>query len=105
MRSGRLKSTIIISRGAKEPGKKMTKEMIYTPFLTTRAEMISSDARSFLAEAGEQTERAAVFRIRFRDGIEPGNRVELDGLVYELVEVKAVVPRRVLELRCTGGAS
>ncbi len=104
MRAGRLTSTIAIERrGADSLDAAGTPAETWEPVLTTRAEVISSDARTFLAEVGEGVERAVVFRVRYRDGIEAGDRVTCVGTAYQLAEIKAVVPRRVLELRCTEG--
>lgn len=100
MRAGRLTSTLIITRRTETIEADGKASDTWAPVLTTRAEIISSDARAFLAEAGEQTERAVVFRVRYRDGIEPGDRVTLGGQAFQLVETKEVVRRRVLELRC-----
>lgn len=106
MRAGKLQSTITIARrSGATTGDSGRKTDTWAPFLTTRAQIISSDAKTFLAEAGEQTETAIVFRCRYRDGVEPGDRVILGDRVFDLVEIKEVVPRRVTELRCTGGKS
>ena len=105
MRAGRLTSTIVVDRKAEITEADGTAYDTWARVLTTRAEVISSDARTFLAEPGQTVERGIVFRIRFRDGIEPGDRVMCDGLAYDLAEIKVVVARRVLELRCTGGVS
>lgn len=106
MRAGRLSSTITIERrGPATKNGKGAKAPVWVPVLSIRAEILSSDARAFLAEPGETVERGIVFRVRFRDGIEPGDRVTCGGVEYQLAEIKEVVRRRVLELRCTGGAS
>lgn len=101
MRAGKLTSTIIIDRRTETVDAAGTPSDAWAPVLTTRAQILSSDARTFIAEAGEQIESAVVFRVRYRDGIEPGDRVTLDGREFSLVETKEVVRRRVLELRCT----
>lgn len=104
MRAGMLTSTITISRCTSAvKGQGGSRKSVYTPFLTTRAQVISSATSAFLAEAGEQAETAIVFRIRHRDGIEAGNRVTLDGREFDLAEVKEIERRLILELRCTGG--
>lgn len=105
MRAGKLTSTIIITRRTETLDQAGTPIDAWNPVATMRAEILSSDAKTFLAEAGETIERAIVFRIRHRDGIEPGDRVTLAGRDFDLAEIKAVVPRRVTELRCTGSAS
>lgn len=105
MRSGRLKSTILIERGTEgspdRNGKRLTTWAPVLPPL--RAEILTNDAQAFLREAGESVETGIVFRVRYRDGIEPGNRITMDGTEFALVEIKEVVRRRTLELRCTGG--
>lgn len=106
MRAGKLQSTITIARrGTATTGASGRKTDTWAPYFTTRAQILSNDAKTFLAEAGEETETAIVFRVRHRDGIEPGDRVTLGERVFDLVEIKEVVPRRVTELRCTGGKS
>lgn len=102
MRAGRLMSTIVIDRRTETVDAAGIPADVWSLVLTTRAEVISSDARAFIAEAGEETETAVVFRVRFRDGIEPGDRVTYEGQEFSLVEMKEIVRRRVLELRCTG---
>lgn len=102
MRAGRLTSTIVIDRRTETVDAAGTPADVWSPVLTTRAEVISSDARAFIAEAGEETESAVVFRIRHRDGIEPGDRVTYGERAFSLLEIKEIVRRRVLELRCTG---
>ncbi len=98
MRAGRLKHTIAVTRRVSKKGAPDT----YTPIATLRAEIISRDARAFIAEAGEQTEAAVVFRVRFRPGIEPGDLVTMGEREFAIDELKEIVARRVLELRCTG---
>lgn len=98
MRAGRLKHTITVTRRVTKKGA----PDIFTPIAHLRAEIISRDARAFIAEAGEQTEAAVVFRVRFRPGIEPGDRVTMGEREFTIDELKEVVARRVLELRCTG---
>ena len=101
MRAGKLTSTVEIERRTETVDANGTPADAWAPVLITRAQILSSDARAFIAEAGEQTESAIVFRVRYRDGIEPGDRVILAGREFKLVETNEVVRRRVLELRCT----
>jgi SPP1 family predicted phage head-tail adaptor len=104
MRSGRLKNTIEITRrGADAVDDYGTPIDTWAPVASMRAEIVTNDAQAFLREYGETVETAIVFRVRFRDGIEPGDRVTMDGRDFDLVEIKEVVRRRVLELRCAGG--
>ncbi|MER2263883.1 phage head closure protein [Methylobacterium oxalidis] len=100
MRAGLLKNTILIARRYELVDEFGTPTDTWTPIARLRAEVVSSDAKTFLAEAGEQVEAAIVFRTRFRTGIEPGDRVTYLGRDYDLVELKETVARRVMELRC-----
>lgn len=102
MRAGRLKHTIEITRRVETIGEGGTASDTFTPIASLRAEIVTRDARAFIAEAGEQTEAAVVFRVRYRAGIEPGDFVALGDREFALVELKEIVARRVLELRCTG---
>ena len=100
MRSGPLKNIIIIARRVEIVDEFGRPTKPWTPIARLRAQIISSDATTFLAEAGEQIETAFVFRTRFCTGIELGDRVTFVGREFELVEIKEAVARRVLELRC-----
>jgi SPP1 family predicted phage head-tail adaptor len=102
MRAGRLKHVIDITRRVETIGEGGIASDTFTPIARLRAEIISRDARAFIAEAGEQTEAAVVFRVRFRPGIEPGDFVTMDEREFTISELKEIVARRVLELRCTG---
>ena len=109
MRAGRLISTITVERRTESLDAAGTPSDTWAPVLTTRAEIVSDNAQAFLRDYGEATDSAAVFRIRFRDGIAPGDRVTVDDRLsiaertFEVVELAEVVRRRVLELRCKRG--
>ena len=103
MRAGRLKHPITITRRVETVGKGGTPSPdTFTPIAHLRAEIVTRDARAFIAEAGEQTESAIVFGVRCRDGIEPGDFVTLGEREFQIEELKEIVARRVLELRCKG---
>lgn len=105
MRSGRLKHTILIERATEGVGDKHgTRLKTWAPVVPPlRAEILTDEDQAFLRAYGESNETAIVLRVRFRDGIEAGDRVTMDGSEFALIEIKEVVHRRVLELRCAGG--
>lgn len=105
MRSGRLKSTIAITRlTLGTPDENGTPHDVWVPVLPPlRAEILTDEDQAFLRTYGESSETAIVLRVRFRDGIEAGDRITMGGSEFALIEIKEIVQRRVLELRCAGG--
>ncbi len=65
-----------------------------------RAQVVEASTDEYIRAAGISTERIAIFRTRFIDGVTLIDKVEYDGLEYDLKQIKEIGRRRGLELRC-----
>ncbi|GJE00906.1 head-tail adaptor protein [Methylobacterium isbiliense] len=101
MRAGRLDQTITVERRVETLDDAGTPVEAWHPVATARADLIQNTTEAFLREPGQTAEARVVFRVRFLPDLELTDRIVLDGVPHRLVEVKEVVRRRVLDLRCS----
>ncbi len=100
MRAGKLDKTIIIERATTIVDDYGTPVETWTTFSTVRAQLIQASTEEFMRSFGASSEVAAVFRIRWLDGLTLADRVTYDGRAYDLKEIKELGRREGLDLRC-----
>lgn len=100
MRAGLLTKTITIERATVTVDDYGTPANSWATLATVRAQVLQQSTEDFMRNFGASTEAAIVFRIRWADGIAPGDRVTHDGQSYTLKEVKELGRREGMDLRC-----
>ncbi|MBB4123286.1 phage head closure protein [Martelella radicis] len=100
MRAGSLDQIITVQRSTETVNEYGAPVFSWTDIDTLRAQKVEASTDEFLRDYGAIDETAVVFRVRWRDGITPADRVVHDGMVFKLKQVKEIGRRKGLELRC-----
>lgn len=100
MRAGKLTKTLTIERATTTVDAYGTPAESWATIAVVRGQLIQSSTEEFMRNFGASSEIAAVFRIRYRDGIKVADRITCDGIAYDLKEVKELGRREGLDLRC-----
>lgn len=100
MRAGKLDQTITIRAVAYADDGFGGMTPTETDFATLRAQVIDESTDEFIRAAGASTERVRVFRVRHVDGVTLTMRVQHAGETFNIVQLKPIGRRRLLELRC-----
>ncbi|AQZ50528.1 phage head closure protein [Martelella mediterranea] len=100
MRAGNLDQIVTIQRSAQTLNEYGAPVFTWTDIDTLRAQKVEASTDEFLRDYGATDETAVVFRVRWRDGITPADRIIHDGLIFDLKQVKEIGRRKGLELRC-----
>lgn len=99
MRAGSLDKTIRIERGSNTVKNDGTPLFMWTELVTLRAETIQTSTEEFQRAFGASGETATIFRTWFYAGITLADRVIIDGLVHDILELKEIGRRNGLEIR------
>lgn len=70
----------------------------FTTYATVWAEKLDQHGREFFAAAGTNAERTTRFRIRYRSDVLQTDRIVLDSLNYDIVQVSEIGRREGLEI-------
>lgn len=100
MKAGKLVHIITVQRASVAVNDAGTPIDTWAHFATLRAELVEQSTEEFIRSQGAAEEAAIVFRTRFVAGITPADRVEFDGVAFNLREVAEIGRRKGLELRC-----
>lgn len=100
MRAGKLDKTISIDRLGRTVDDYGTETEGWTPVATVRAQLVQSSTEEFMRSAGNISETAVIFRVRFRDDLATSDRVTYQGQAYDVKEIKELGRREGLDLRC-----
>lgn len=101
IRAGKLDRQIIIEREAETVAASGAVSKVWATLATVRAELVQRGAEEYLAGFGEAENSSAVFRIRYLAGITTADRVNCDGVTYDINEIAEMGRKRGLELRCS----
>lgn len=99
MRAGKLTKTLTIERATTTVDAYGTPAESWATIAVVRGQLIQSSTEEFMRNFGASSEIAAVFCIRYRDGIKVADRITCDGITYDLKEVKELGRREWLDLR------
>lgn len=105
MRAGSLDRTITVQRGGEVQDEYGGVTSGWTDLATVRAQLLQSSTSEFMEAGGEQAERTVAFRIRWIAGLRNADRVQFEGVFFDVLEVKEIGRRRGLEIRCKGANS
>lgn len=72
-----------------------------TAYVTVWAQKLDQRAREYFAAQGTQAEATTRFRIRYRSDVLMTDRLVLDGLNYDIVQISEIGRREGLELFAT----
>ena len=72
-----------------------------TAYVTVWAEKLDQRAREYFAAQGTQAEATTRFRIRWRDDVVMTDRLVLDGVNYDIVQISEIGRHEGLELFAT----
>lgn len=100
MRAGKLDKIITIQRFTSTVDDFGTPIEAWTDVATMRAQLIQTTTEEFMRSFGQSSETAAIFRIRYLNGIGTTDRVSFSGQLYDIKEVKELGRREGLDLRC-----
>lgn len=99
MRAGSLDLSISIQRATEIRDDLGVITSTWATVAVVRASLIQASTNEFLQGAGLQGETAAVFRLRYLDGVTVRDRVLYAGVAHDIKEVKELGRRQGLELR------
>ncbi len=96
MHAGSLTHTITVERRTIRLNDSREEVVAWVPVLTTQAELVSltMDEKATTAES-----LVAIFRLRYIDGIEPADQIELNGEFFDIKSVAEIGRREGLEIR------
>lgn len=99
MRAGSLDRTISIQRATETRDEFGTVTTTWATVAEIRAALLQASTSEFLQGAGLAGEAAAIFRMRYLDGVTVRDRVLYAGVAHDIKEVKEIGRRQGLELR------
>ena len=100
MRAGKLDRVITIQQFTNTVDDDGTPVQTWTDVATVRAQLVQSSTDEYIAARGAVDKAAAIFRIRWLDGITNAVRIVYDGENFNLKETKEIGRREGMELRC-----
>ena len=100
MRSGKLVHVIEVQRATTTISAAGTPSQTWTKTAVLRAEVVDRATQDFLENAGEASTSRVVFRTRFLNSLLTTDRIQFDGVTYEIEEISRIGRRSGLEIRC-----
>lgn len=98
MRAGKLDRTIKIQGFTNTVNEYGTPVQAWTDKATLRAQIIQSSTEEFI-RGGAVDEAVVIFRTRWLGGVTTADRIEYEGVAFNLKETKEIGRRKGLELR------
>lgn len=100
IRAGKLDRIITLERATITADAYGATQEKWTCIATVAAQLVQSTAREFIRDFGASGETTCVFRIRYDAELTLADRVTYAGKSYDVKEIREIVRRRGLELRC-----
>jgi SPP1 family predicted phage head-tail adaptor len=101
VRAGNLDRTItLLAHVEGEPDQYGNVTAGWTDAGTFRAAIVTLSTEEFLRSYGETSEAVIVFRTRFLPGVTTSHRVDFEGRIFDIKELKEIGRRDGLEWRC-----
>ena len=102
MRAGKLTDLIVIERRGETVDLYGTVVEGWTTIATLRAQIVQASTEEFLKSAGTEAETAIIFRVRYREGIQPEDRIlDRHGKAFDIKAIRELGRREGLDLRST----
>lgn len=105
MRAGKLTELVVIERRGETVDPYGTVSEGWTTIATLRAQIVQASTEECLKSAGTEAETAIIFRVRYREGIQPDDRIlDRHGRAFDIKAIKELGRREGLDLRCVTAA-
>jgi SPP1 family predicted phage head-tail adaptor len=104
MRAGKMDRTITIQAFTNTVDDFGTPIETWTDKATLRAQLIQASTEEFIRASGASDETVIIFRTRWLSGVTNADRIEHEGELFNLKEVKEIGRRKGLELRAVRAA-
>ncbi len=98
MRSGALDRIVTLERFTTTENEYGEEIEAWAPLRTVAAQVVQQSGREFLAAAMTQAEVRVLFRIRWIEGIRPTDRINYEGRLHNIHEVKELGRREGLDI-------
>jgi SPP1 family predicted phage head-tail adaptor len=98
MRAGKLRHKITVQVAASTINDAGTPDVTWLDLATLRAEQVECSAEEQTLRFGDATERAIVFRTRYRGDITVADRITYEGTAFTIKKLVPDARRRTLEI-------
>ncbi len=99
MKAGSLDRVVTVQRAIEATDDLGQVVNTWSAIATLRAAKIQATTTEYLREAGLQGDSVVIFRARWLDGLTVRDRLQCEGVTYDVKEIKELGRRKGLEIR------